>query len=226
MTRKLADDCFVLDKDRLPHGEALAILKSRVRPVVDVEEVTLDNAAGRYLAEAIVAPRPIPSHDNAAVDGYSFVHTSYDEVQGTRFKVVGEASAGHPFTQVPPRDSAVRIFTGAVMPSGHDTVAMQEFVGVEQQRGYWFATVPDGLKLGANRRLAGETPSRVPSWWSPVCGSDLKTWRPPPPAVSIGFAATRRFGLPSFRPVTRSCARETSSSKARSMTPTHRCWTD
>ena len=156
MTRKLADDCFVLDKDRLPHGEALAILKSRVRPVVDVEEVTLDNAAGRYLAEAIVAPRPIPSHDNAAVDGYSFVHTSYDEVQGTRFKVVGEASAGHPFTQVPPRDSAVRIFTGAVMPSGHDTVAMQEFVGVEQQRGYWFATVPDGLKLGANRRLAGE----------------------------------------------------------------------
>ena len=54
MTLKLADDCFVLDKDRLPHGEALAILKSRVRPVVEAEEVTLDNAAGRYLAEAIV----------------------------------------------------------------------------------------------------------------------------------------------------------------------------
>ena len=45
-------------------------LKSRVRPVVEMEEVTLDNAAGRYLAEAIVAPRPIPAHDNAAVDGY------------------------------------------------------------------------------------------------------------------------------------------------------------
>ena len=79
MTLKLADDCFVLDKDRLPHGEALAILKSRVRPVVEMEEVTLDDAAGRYLAEAIVAPRPIPSHDNAAVDGYSFPHTSYDK---------------------------------------------------------------------------------------------------------------------------------------------------
>src|SRR6478752_4207876 len=103
MTLKLADDCFVLDKDRLPHGEALAILKSRVRPVVEMEEVTLESAAGRYLAEAIVAPRP---------------------------------------------DGTVRIFTGAVMPSGHDTVAMQEFVSVEEQAREWFATVPSGLKQG------------------------------------------------------------------------------
>ena len=135
MTLKLADDCFVLDKDRLPHGEALAILKSRVRPVVEVEEATLDNAAGRYLAEAIVAPRPIPSHDNAAVDGYSFAHTSYDNAQGTCFKIVGEASAGHPFTEALPPDSAVRIFTGAVIPSGHDTVAMQELSASRSRRG-------------------------------------------------------------------------------------------
>jgi molybdopterin molybdotransferase len=156
MTPKLADDCFVLDKDRLPHGEALAILKSRVRPVVSTEEVPLDGAAGRYLADAIVAPRPIPAHDNAAVDGYSFSYASYDKSQGTRFKVAGEASAGHPFAAVPLPDGTVRIFTGAVMPSGHDTVAMQEFVSVEKQTEEWFATVPSGLKQGANRRLAGE----------------------------------------------------------------------
>jgi molybdopterin molybdotransferase len=42
------------------------------------------------------------------------------------------------------------------MPSGHDTVAMQEFVIVEEQGGEWFATIPGGLKQGANRRLAGE----------------------------------------------------------------------
>jgi molybdopterin molybdotransferase len=156
MTLKLADDCFVLDKDRLPHGEALAILKSRVRPVVEMEEVTLDNAVGHYLAEAIVAPRPIPAHDNAAVDGYSFAYASYDNARGTRFKVAGEASAGHPFAAVPPPNGTVRIFTGAVMPSGHDTVAMQEFVSVEEQDGEWFATVPGGLKQRANRRLAGE----------------------------------------------------------------------
>jgi molybdopterin molybdotransferase len=156
MTPNLADDCFFHDKDRLPHAEALAILRSRVRSVVETEDVGLVNAAGRYLGESIVTPRPIPAHDNAAVDGYSFAHASYDKAKGTRFTIAGEAAAGHSFAAEPPLDSAVRIFTGAVMPSGHDTVAMQEFVSVEEQGGEWFATIPGGLKQGANRRLAGE----------------------------------------------------------------------
>jgi molybdopterin molybdotransferase len=156
MTFKLADDCFFNDKDRLPHADALAVLKSRVRSVVATEEVPLEGAAGRYLAKSIVAPRPIPAHDNAAVDGYSFAHATYDNVHGTRFRISGEASAGHPFGAEPPLDSTVRIFTGAVMPRGHDTVAMQEFVSVEEKDGERFATVPGGLKQGANRRLAGE----------------------------------------------------------------------
>ena len=45
MTLKLIDDCFVLDKDRIAHHEALAILKSRVRRTVDSESVPLDEAA-------------------------------------------------------------------------------------------------------------------------------------------------------------------------------------
>src|SRR3972149_4169370 len=61
MTAKLIDDCFVLDKDRLPHHEALAILKSRVRTVVGTEEISLDEAAGRFLAGAIVSARPPPA---------------------------------------------------------------------------------------------------------------------------------------------------------------------
>jgi molybdopterin molybdotransferase len=156
MSIKLADDCFVHDKDRLPHGEALAILKSRVRPVVETEDVVLDSAAGRYLAEAIVAPRPIPAHDNAAVDGYAFAHSAYDQQAGARFKLVGEASAGHPIAANPPSDSAIRIFTGAVVPSGFDTVAMQEDVRLEKRDEAWWALIPAGLKQGANRRLAGE----------------------------------------------------------------------
>jgi len=71
MTLKLDDDCFVLDKDRLPHHEALAILKARVRTVASLEEVSLADATGRFLAEAILSPRLIPAHDNAAVDGYA-----------------------------------------------------------------------------------------------------------------------------------------------------------
>ncbi|HEX2509356.1 MAG TPA: molybdopterin molybdotransferase MoeA, partial [Microvirga sp.] len=161
MTARLADDCFVLDKDRLPHEEALAILKARVRPVVAIEEVPLGEAAGRFLAESIIAPRPIPAHDNAAVDGYAFSYAAYDKEKGASLAVAGEARAGHPFAGVPPAGSAVRIFTGAVMPAGFDTVAMQEDVGIERGEGSprgseRTALIPPGLKQGANRRLAGE----------------------------------------------------------------------
>jgi len=156
MNMKLADDCFFHDKDRIPHEEALAILKSRVRPVVDVENISLDRAVGRYLAEPILAPRDIPAHDNAAVDGYALNHSAYDQQAGARLKVVGEAAAGHPHSTAPSLDSAVRIFTGAVIPEGYDTVAMQEDVRIEERGEERWALIPPGLKRGTNRRLAGE----------------------------------------------------------------------
>ncbi len=156
MTLKLADDCFVLDKDRIPHSEALAILKGRVQPVASVEDVPLADAAGRFLAEAIVAPRPIPAHDNAAVDGYAFAYASYDNAAGARLRIVGQTAAGHPFSGKPAPREAVRIFTGAVMPEGLDTVVMQEDVTVDGAANERWVTIPTGLKQGANRRLAGE----------------------------------------------------------------------
>jgi len=150
------DDCFVLDKDRISHAEALAILKSRVRSVVGVEDVPVAAANGRILAASILAPRAIPAHDNSAVDGYAFQHASYDPGKGSRLAVAGVASAGHPFEGDLPPGVAIRIFTGAVMPSGLDSVAMQEDVGTERDGSNLAATLPPGLKQGANRRLAGE----------------------------------------------------------------------
>lgn len=156
MTAKLNDDCFVLDKDRIAHHEALAILRSRVHPAVESEEVQLAEAAGRFLAEALVSPRPIPAHDNAAVDGYAFAHSAYNKEKGAKLIVAGEASAGHPFQAKPPPDSAVRIFTGAVMPTGLDSVVMQEDARIEPMGNERWVHIPPGLKQGANRRLAGE----------------------------------------------------------------------
>ncbi|BAQ18648.1 molybdopterin molybdotransferase MoeA [Methyloceanibacter caenitepidi] len=153
---KLIDDCFVLDKDRLPHHEAIEILKSRVRPVTGTESVSVAEANGRFLAEAVVSPRAIPGHDNAAVDGYAFASREYDPKAGTDFDIVGEAMAGHPFQGSVPQGAAVRIFTGAVIPAGLDTVAMQEDVQVSARESSRRAHVPAGLKAGANRRLAGE----------------------------------------------------------------------
>jgi molybdopterin molybdotransferase len=153
---KLADDCFFHDKDRMPHDEALAVLKSRVRPVVDVESIDLHKAKGRYLAESVLAPRDIPAHDNAAVDGYAFSYSAYDRQTGVRLRIVGEAAAGHPYPSATSSGDAVRIFTGAVMPDGFDTVVMQEDVRIEEQSGQTWVEIPPGLKQGANRRLAGE----------------------------------------------------------------------
>ena len=144
MTRRLADDCFFHDKDRIPHVEALAILKSRVQPVVDVESIDLHRAQGRYLADSLLAPRDIPAHDNTAVDGYAFSHSGYDRQAGSRLRIVGEAAAGHPYPRTPSSDEAVRIFTGAVMPAGFDTVAMQEDVRVEEQNGQSCVNIPPG----------------------------------------------------------------------------------
>jgi molybdopterin molybdotransferase len=156
LPRLLADDCFRTDSDRLTHAQALSLIHDRIGAVAGVESVTLDTAQGRILAGAVTAGRPIPLHDNAAVDGYAFRHADYHREQGAEFSVVGRAAAGHPFTSAVPACAAVRIFTGAAMPAGLDTVVMQEDVERTGDGPQARILVPAGLKPGANRRLAGE----------------------------------------------------------------------
>jgi molybdopterin molybdotransferase len=153
--RRLIDDCFLTDKERLRHDEALAILKARIAPVVDAETVPLDAGLNRILAEAVASPRDVPAADNAAVDGYAYAHADYDAAGGF-FPVVGRLTAGHPPRLPHVAGSAVRIFTGAVMPAGADTVAMQEDCEPHVQDGRDFVAIPPGLKRGSNRRKAGE----------------------------------------------------------------------
>jgi molybdopterin molybdotransferase len=156
MTNKLLDDCFRHDRKRLRHGEALAILKQRVGPVAATELVPLADAAGRILAEAAVAPRPVPAHTNAAVDGYSFAAADYDPGTGTELPVDGRAAAGHRLERAPAPGTAARTFTGAVMPAGHDTMVLQEDVEARTVDGRTAVVIPAGLKRGANVRRAGE----------------------------------------------------------------------
>ena len=153
---KLLDDCFAHDKKRLRHAEALAILKERVQPVVGVERVRLADAAGRILATTALAPQPVPAHTNAAVDGFSFAWADYDAAAGSQLAVEGRAAAGHPLADKQARGTAARIFTGAVMPEGHDAVVMQEDVRVGMVGGRQVVSIPAGLKRGANVRKAGE----------------------------------------------------------------------
>ena len=153
--RTILDDCFLHDKDRLRHDEALAILKAAVAPVVGMERVALDEASGRVLAELVTSPHAVPADNNSAVDGYAFAFGDY-EATGGFFPVVERIAAGHPAASPLPVGAAARIFTGAVMPGRAETVAMQEDCERHDQDGEEFVVIPPGLKQGANCRLAGE----------------------------------------------------------------------
>jgi molybdopterin molybdotransferase len=156
MDKKLLDDCFLSDRDRLRHDEALAILRARIGPVVGRERLALPQALNRVLAEAVIAQEDVPAHTNAAVDGYSFAAADYRLDGATMLALSGRAAAGHPRLGVLPPGSAVRIFTGAVLPEGHDTVAMQEDAREGVEDGHAVVTIPGGLKAKANVRKAGE----------------------------------------------------------------------
>ncbi len=149
---QLSDDCFAFGGKLLPLEDALARLRDVFPPVAEIERVKLDHAAGRILAADLVAPIDVPAHDNSAVDGYAFVHADLASGEPTRLGLVGRATAGHPLADRPARGTAVRIFTGAPMPTGFDSVLMQEDATLDGDA----VIVPPGLKPGANRRLAGE----------------------------------------------------------------------
>ena len=143
----LPNDCFLHDRDRLRHHEALAIIRERVSCAVECETVPVSAATGRVLAVDVRAPRPIPAHRNAAVDGYAFRAADQQDVGIPVTQRIAAGAVGDPLAS----GSAARIFTGAPMPPGADTVAMQEDVSV----------VRDGIRLpqikvGANVRGEGE----------------------------------------------------------------------
>src|SRR5262249_59152110 len=137
---------------RLPIAEAERLIKERINPVAETETVPLLAARGRVVARDIVAPLSLPPFDNSAVDGYAVRHADLDLKEETRLSVSERVTAGHAATHVLAAGEAIRIFTGAPMPAGADTVFMQEDCRVEGG----CVIVPAGLKVGANRRLAGE----------------------------------------------------------------------
>jgi molybdopterin molybdotransferase len=105
-------------------------------------EVQVGEAAGRVLAEDLVADLRLPAFPASAVDGYAIRAGD----GGGRLRVVGESSAGRPFQGELAPDTAARILTGGVVPSGADSVVMVEDT---EQMGEW-VMVPEGFPPGRN----------------------------------------------------------------------------
>jgi molybdopterin molybdotransferase len=149
---QLSDDCFAFNGPLLPVADAERLIVERVAPVDGQLTVTLREAAGRVLAQDVIAPVDLPPFDNSAVDGYAVRAQDLDGERDSRLSIVDRVAAGHAASHTLKAGEAIRIFTGAPMPDGADTVFMQEDCRVENGA----VIVPPGLKRGANRRLAGE----------------------------------------------------------------------
>jgi molybdopterin molybdotransferase len=149
---QLSDDCFAFGGPLLPVDEIERLLAERIASVAETEQVNLREAAGRVLAADLVATVDLPPFDNSAVDGFAVRHADLAQASETRLTVIDRVTAGRAAVQAVRSREAVRIFTGAPMPAGADTVFMQEDVRVDGNA----VIVPPGLKLGANRRSAGE----------------------------------------------------------------------
>src|SRR3954451_6595247 len=150
---QLSDDCFAFGGPMMSVDDAVAIIAARVTAVQDTEAVDLKNADGRILAAGISAPLPLPPFTNSAVDGYAVRSSDLSGDTQHTFPITGRIQAGASAQGPIKPGHAMRIFTGAPMPEGADTVFMQEDVRIDEAGR---VVLPTGLKAGANVRPAGE----------------------------------------------------------------------
>ncbi len=113
----------------IPISKALKLIAAQTAPL-GTEKVPLADAAGRILAEPVVADTDLPPFDRSMMDGYAVI--AADTLQkparskGIQLEVVGESSAGHGWNGRMKRGQAVRIMTGARVPAGADSVQRVE----------------------------------------------------------------------------------------------------
>jgi molybdopterin molybdotransferase len=150
-------DCCVSDR-LLTLSEAVAAALHSIQPIRETDSIPLLDAFGRVLASAVSARLDVPAHDNAAMDGFALYLADLRSDAPARLPVVGQALAGHIVKEVVPRGAAVRITTGAVMPSGPDAVLMQEHCLIAPDQS-WIEIEPQvaaRLEPGENIRRRGE----------------------------------------------------------------------
>jgi molybdopterin molybdotransferase len=150
---QLSEDCFAFGGPMMSVDDAVRLIATRVTGVKAIETVSLAGADGRVLATDIPAPLPLPPFTNSAVDGYAVRSVDLPETDERSLPVTGRVPAGIDSEVRILPGHATRIFTGAPMPQGADTVFMQEDVRVDEAGNVMF---PPGLKRGANVRPAGE----------------------------------------------------------------------
>jgi molybdopterin molybdotransferase len=136
------------DPNAMSVAQARMFIQQFLQPVTETEILPIRQSLDRVLAEDIISPSNVPAYNNSAMDGFAFKFSANLKT----LNIIGTAFAGNAFTGVVNAGECVKIMTGAVIPTGADTVVMQERIAVKSDR----ITLLDEPKLGANVRLAGE----------------------------------------------------------------------
>ena len=140
------------DPNALPVADANRVIRSLAMPLQGVETLAVRDALGRVLAADLVSPIDVPGQDNSAMDGWAFRASDLNTGAETILTEIGTAVAGGAFAGDNGPGQCVRIMTGAVMPTGTDSVIPQESVQAYDKRIH----IPQGQQRGQHRRLAGE----------------------------------------------------------------------
>ena len=144
-----ADD---YDPNSMPVDQARTYIRTILTPLTAVEQLPIRSALGRILATDVTSSLNVPGHDNSAMDGYAVRHADLKAEADVTLTLIGTSFAGKPFAGSVASGEAVRIFTGAVIPVGCDTVVMQERASVVDGK----VKLGAGVKPGQNTRKVGE----------------------------------------------------------------------
>ncbi len=140
---------------------AIKYIKSNFTKISN-EDVFLQNALGRCLAQPVYSNINNPKYDVSSMDGYAINYNDFIKLNSNtknnskniiKFKVNGESSAGNPFEKKIKAFEAVRIFTGAKVPDGCDTVIIQE--NVQSSNDFKYILIQANIKQYQNIRKKG-----------------------------------------------------------------------
>lgn len=108
--------------------QALKKILLNTEQISDYNKLPLRDCLNRTLFEDIESPQNVPAHDNSAMDGYAVASADLPHERSKKFKLIGTAFAGRPFTDAIGQNECIRIMTGAIMPDSTDCVVIQEHV--------------------------------------------------------------------------------------------------
>ncbi|GMT41513.1 MAG: molybdopterin molybdenumtransferase MoeA [bacterium] len=141
--------CSTSSSNLMPLDEALSLLINSATPVADEETVMLDEAMGRVLSQSVTSNINVPAWDNSAMDGYALC---YEDIASLDLIPVSQRIPAGTTGQPLQPGTAARIFTGAPVPAGADTVIMQEMISREGE----MIRINGDVNAGANIRRTGE----------------------------------------------------------------------